>query len=103
MDKASDRFCRRTYVGGLRTCGRWRRQDITDILGPHVDIIISHKDAHLATEWLTELTVRMQRAQQALYTARGSLVHEKAKAMATTERKRLKARYPKTQRLYKVW
>jgi hypothetical protein len=81
--------------------GRWRRHDIETILGRHALEIIPHEDLYQGLEWLTELTVRLQRAQQTLYTARGSLIHEKAKEMARVEKHR--AKKLKTQTLYRVW
>jgi hypothetical protein len=51
------------------------RQDIVDILGTHATVILSPENLHLATQWLTELTVRLQRAQQILYAARVKIIH----------------------------
>jgi hypothetical protein len=82
--------------------GRWRRHDIEAVLGRHALEIIPHEDLNQGLEWLKELTVRLQPAQQTLYTARGSLIHEKAKEMARVEKHRAKAKL-KTQTLYRVW
>lgn len=45
----------------------------------HATVIIPPEDLHLATKWLTELSVRLQRAQQTLYTACRSIINKTTK------------------------
>ncbi len=54
-----------------------------DDLGPHAQEVIPPEELHTALQWITELKMRLQKAQQILYTARGSLIHAKVKEMAS--------------------
>ena len=103
VDFAEEHMWEDTELAGDIWNGRWKRQDIEDILGPHAQEVIPPEELQTALQWFTELTMRLQKAQQTLYTARGSLIHARAKEMASIERRRHKARYPKSQTLYKVW
>ena len=102
VDFAEDHMWEDTELAGDIWNGRWRRQDIDTILGRYASEVIPLEDLHQGLQWLTELTLRLQRAQQILYTARGSLLHTKAKEMALVEKRRATGG-PKTQTLYKVW
>jgi hypothetical protein len=101
VDFAEAHMWEDSEVAGDIWNGRWRRQDIETILGRHALEIIPHEDLYQGLDWLTELTVRLQRAQQTLYTARGSLIHEKTKE-ARVEKHRAKNKL-NTETLYRVW
>jgi hypothetical protein len=67
-------------------------------MGAYAAVIIPLEDLHQVTQWLTELTERLQRAQQILYTARGSLIHAKAKPRTNHQ----KAKFRMQRKRYKL-
>jgi hypothetical protein len=99
VEFAEEHMWEDTELAGDIWNGRWKRQDIEDILGSHAQEVIPPEELQTALQWITELTMRLQKAQNILYTSRGSLIHARAKEMASIERRRHKAKYPKSLKL----
>ena len=56
-----------TEIAGDIWNGRWKRQDIEDILGTDSTMIVSPEDFHLGIQWLTELTATTTSTTDTIY------------------------------------
>ncbi len=85
--------------------GRWTRHTLEDILLEHSDSQIPLAEYTRALDWLTQLTLLLQRAQTALYSIRRQILRQitNQHSHITLRRPRRKAQGPRMQTLFTAW
>ncbi len=86
--------------------GRWTRHTLEDVLLERSDSQIPLAEYTRALDWLTQLTLLLQRARTALYSVRRQILRQSTTTQpshVTLRRPRWKAQGPRTQTLFSAW
>ena len=87
--------------------GRWSQQLLSEILIEHSDTQIPQTDYSSAMQWLSNLTLILQKTQTALYSTRRRILRQMdllpVSTNVTIRRQRPRPNGPRTQTLFSAW
>jgi hypothetical protein len=107
MQHAEEHLWEDSEMAGDIWNGRWSRQTINSILDEHSDTLIPPADYVSAMQWLSNLTLLLQKSQTALYSTRRQILRQldllPRSNSVTLRRPRSRPRGPKMQTLFQAW